>query len=154
MVKKIDKLDKKIIEILQNDGTINYTDLASQLGVSDATARRRKLRLIDEEIIRVVAVANPFKLDFEIIAIIGISVVKNLIKQVEDAFVHMPHVRFVGVTLGRYDLMIEAWFKSGDEFLHFVTGDLSEIEGIQKTESFQIMRLSKYTYDWGKPDVT
>jgi hypothetical protein len=32
-----------------------------------------------------------------------------------------------------------------------VTVRLAGIEGIQRTETFQIMRLSKYTYDWGQP---
>jgi hypothetical protein len=48
-------------------------------------------------------------------------------------------------------MLLEAWFQSNDELLHFVTVTLAEVEGIRRTESFQIMRLSKYTYDWGTP---
>ena len=149
----IDEVDRKIVEYLQDDGSTSDVKLASLLGVSDSTARRRRLRLIEEDVIRVVAVANPFKLGFEVIAIIGIIVTRNMLQQVESALVLMPHVRFVGATLGRYSLMVEAWFKSSEEFLQFMTASLAQVEGIQQTEAFQIMRLSKYAYDWGKPQV-
>jgi len=150
MPTELDRIDRKLVEYLQEDGTISDVELARLLGVSDSTARRRRLRLIEEDVIRVVAVANPFKLGFEVIAITGIIVTKNMLQQVERALVKMPHVRFVGVTIGRYSLVIEAWFRSSEEFLHFVTASLAQIEGIQQTEAFQIMRLSKYAYDWGK----
>jgi Lrp/AsnC family transcriptional regulator for asnA, asnC and gidA len=110
--------------------------------------------LHDDDVIRVVAVANPFKLGFNIMAIIAIETRKNMLASVERTLQEMPQVRFLGVTLGAYDLMLEAWFTSNDELLRFVTVDLAGIEGITRTESFQIMRLSKYTYDWGRAEMT
>jgi Lrp/AsnC family transcriptional regulator for asnA, asnC and gidA len=83
--------------------------------------------------------------------IIGIQVEQSVIREVEQALIVMPEVRFLGITLGEYDLMLEAWFKSNDELLHFVTVTLTRIPGIKRTESFQILHLSKYTYDWGTP---
>lgn len=148
---EIDTIDKKIVEILQNDGSTTNASISELLGTSEATIRRRRARLLDEDVIRIVAVADPFKLNFSIMAIIGIRVQNNQIEQVEAILKDMPEVRFLGVTLGMYDLMLEAWFKSNDELLRFVTSTLAGVEGIQRSESFQIMRLSKYTYDWGKP---
>jgi Lrp/AsnC family transcriptional regulator for asnA, asnC and gidA len=84
-------------------------------------------------------------------AIIGIQVEKSRLREVELALTDMKEVRFLGITLGSYDMLLEAWFQSNDELLHFVTVTLAEVEGIRRTESFQIMRLSKYTYDWGTP---
>jgi Lrp/AsnC family transcriptional regulator for asnA, asnC and gidA len=147
----IDEIDREIIEKLQENGTLTNTELADRLGISEATVRRRRAQLQDNNVIKVVAVANPFKLGFNIIAIVGVQVRKNLLVEVEQALAEMPEVRFLGVTLGEYDLMLEAWFSSNNELLHFVTDTLAHVEGIRRTESFQIMRLSKYTYDWGKP---
>jgi len=147
----MDDIDLKMIELLQDDGTLTNAEIARRLGISDATVRRRRARLREEDVMRVVAVADPFKLGFNIIAIIGVQVAKNGLRDVEQALMTMPEVRFLGVTLGTYDLMLEAWFRSSDELLHFVTVTLVGIEGIERTESFQIMRLSKYTYDWGQP---
>jgi Lrp/AsnC family transcriptional regulator for asnA, asnC and gidA len=61
---------------------------------------------------RIVAVADPFKLGFEIMAIIGVQTQKSAMHAVEDLLAAMDEVRFLGVTLGAYDLMLEAWFRS------------------------------------------
>jgi Lrp/AsnC family transcriptional regulator for asnA, asnC and gidA len=148
---KIDRIDQQIVELLQEDGYLNNVAIADRLGVSEATVRRRRARLHENDVVRVVAVANPFKLGFEVMAIIGVQTTKNGLSHVEQALTEMSEVRFLGVTLGTYDLILEAWFKSNDELLEFVTETLAGIDGITRTESFQIMRLSKYTYDWGKP---
>lgn len=150
-MKNIDEISKKIIELLQEDGTMTNASLGRVLGISEASVRRRRLKLQEADVIRIAAVADPFKLGFEIMAIIGIQIERNRLHHVEEELVAMPEVRFLGVTLGTYDIMLEAWFGSRDEFLKFVTEDLAKIDGIQRTESFQIMRLSKYTYDWGQP---
>jgi Lrp/AsnC family transcriptional regulator, regulator for asnA, asnC and gidA len=149
--RRLDKIDRSIVRLLQVDGNLSNVEIAKRLNISEATVRRRRVYLHDDDVIRVVAVANPFKLGFNIMAIIGIQTQKNLLSSVEQTLQEMPEVRFLGVTLGTYDLMLEAWFKSNDELLKFVTVDLATIEGITRTESFQIMRLSKYTYDWGRP---
>ena len=148
---KIDRLDQKIIELLQEDGSLTNTAISSALHISEATVRRRIAILQQEDVFRIVAVVNPFKLGFNVMAIIGIQVEKSRLREVEQALVNMREVRFLGITLGAYDMLLEAWFQSNDELLHFVTMTLAEVEGIQRTESFQVMRLSKYTYDWGTP---
>ena len=64
--KDIDSIDSKMINFLQKDGRLSNTDMAKNLGISEATVRSRLKRLIDEEFIQIVAVSNPFKLGFEI----------------------------------------------------------------------------------------
>jgi Lrp/AsnC family transcriptional regulator for asnA, asnC and gidA len=61
----------------------------------------------------------------------------------------MPEIRFAGITLGTYDLVAEAWFRSNEELLAFLTDKLSAIPGIQRTESLQVLKMIKYAYDWG-----
>ncbi len=147
----IDELDRQIVELLQDDGNLTNVALAERLGTSEATVRRRRARLEEEDIIRIAAVADPFKLGFRIIVIIGVQTERSRLLEVEQALKQMHQIRFLGVTLGTYDLMMEAWFRSNNELLQFITETLAQIDGITRTESFQIMRLSKYTYDWGQP---
>ena len=64
--KKLDRLDCKLIGLLQTDGRMPNNAIARQLGISEYTARRRLKRLINSGIIRIVAVANPIDLGFAI----------------------------------------------------------------------------------------
>ena len=58
----IDDLDSKIITLLEKNGRIPNTDLAKKLRTSETTVRKRIKRLIDEDLIKVVAVRNRSKL--------------------------------------------------------------------------------------------
>jgi len=147
----IDGLDKKIINELLKSADLSNEELAEKLHTSESTIRRRKRILIENGIIRSAVVADPFRLGYTIMALIGIQVDLGLAETVEKALVQLPQLRFIGMTLGRYDILTEAWFKSNEEMLNFVTNILGKIEGIHRSETLQVLKLVKYGYDWGQP---
>ena len=146
MVTKIDSLDTKLVEILQKDARVTNSDLARQVGVSEATVRRRIDKLIEKEVIQIRAVADPFKLGYAVIVLVGLWVEKAHLRGAEEYLCALPEVRFLGVTMGSYDLFLEAWFRSREEMVRFLTDTLAAVPGIGQSDSFQVIRLSKYTY--------
>ena len=151
MRRNLDDLDITIVEILQEDARQTFAQLAERVGVSDATVRRRFHRLLEDDVFRIKAVADPFKLGYVVIVIIGMWVDRPHLKAAEAYVCSLPEVRFVGVTMGSYDLMMEAWFRSRRELVDFMTDTLAVVPGMGRTETFEVIRLSKYTYDWGQP---
>ena len=71
----MDSLDEKLIRILGEDARQSSETVASQLKVSPATVRRRVRRLIRDGVLRIVAVADPVKAGFPLIAVIAFDVV-------------------------------------------------------------------------------
>src|SRR5512134_3879512 len=69
----VSELDKRIIEHLQADGRRPFTQIAADLGVSEAAVRARTNRLIERGILQVVGVTDPLKLGFHQMAMIGIK---------------------------------------------------------------------------------
>ena len=51
----MDELDGKIIAMLERDGRASNARIARDVGVSEGTVRRRLKRLINEQIINVIA---------------------------------------------------------------------------------------------------
>ncbi len=68
----VSDLDKRIIEHLQADGRRPFTQIAAELGVSEAAVRARTNRLIERGILQIVGVTDPLKLGFHQMAMIGI----------------------------------------------------------------------------------
>ena len=64
--KKLDKVDCQMIHLLQKDGRMPNKSMAQKLGISEFTVRRRLKRVLDSGVIKIVAVANPIDLGFEI----------------------------------------------------------------------------------------
>jgi Lrp/AsnC family transcriptional regulator for asnA, asnC and gidA len=148
---KIDELSINIVKIMQENALVTNADLAARLHVSEATVRRRIKNLLDTNVMQIKAVADPFKLGYEFIVIVGLWVEKGCLRKAEEYLCALPEARFVGLTMGSYDIMLEAWFHSTEEMTRFMTETLSSVPGISRSDSFQVIRLSKYTYDWGRP---
>jgi Lrp/AsnC family transcriptional regulator for asnA, asnC and gidA len=146
---ELDELDRQLIALLQEDARSTNREIAARLSSSEPTIRRRIDRLTAAGVIKIVAVASPFALGFPVMAILGLQIDRTRQKTIEDALTAMSEVRFLGLTLGSYDAIIEVWFHNNDELLDFLTHRLSQIQGIQRIEAWQVLKLSKYDYDWG-----
>jgi Lrp/AsnC family transcriptional regulator for asnA, asnC and gidA len=145
----ISELDKRIIEHLQQDGRRPFTQIAADLGVSEAAVRARTNRLIERGILQIVGVTDPLKLGFQQQAMIGIRCESSRLIEVAEAVAEFPEVDYVVITAGAYDLLIETVCEDNDALLSFLADRLRRIEGIRETETFVYLKMLKQTYQWG-----
>ncbi len=151
---KIDLLDKSIIAVLQENARLTNAGIAAQVSSTEPTVRRRVKRLLEEGLIRIVAVASPFALGYQVVALLGIQLDQSKLVSIANDLILFPEVRFAGITAGNYDILAEVWFQNTDELVSFIAGRLKEIPGIERVESIQVLKLLKYAYDWGvQPSV-
>lgn len=151
MARKLDDLDKRLVGLLQQSAQRTNVDLAQQLGVSEATVRRRINALVADEFVKIVAVADPLKIGYPVVAIIALHCQPSQLDEVERALNQLDEFRFIGMTLGTYDFVAEAWFESLGDLTEFITQRLSAVPGIQRIETAHVMKMVRYQYDWGRP---
>ena len=145
---ELSPLDKRIIEHLQQDGRRPFTQIAADLGVSEAAVRARTNRLVERGILQIVGVADPDALGFQQ-ALIGVRCQPGKLLEVAEALASMPEVDYVVVTTGRYDVLIETIAEDNEGLLHFLADRLQRIDGVRDTETFSYLRLVKQTYQFG-----
>jgi Lrp/AsnC family transcriptional regulator for asnA, asnC and gidA len=145
----VSDLDKRIIEHLQTDGRRPYTQIAAELGVSEAAVRARTNRLIERGILQVVGVTDPLKLGFHQMAMIGVRCESAQLVTVADQIAAMPEVDYVVITAGTYDLLVETVCEDNEALLRFLTEKLRALDGVRETETFVYLRMVKQTYQWG-----
>ena len=146
---EVSALDKRIIEHLQTDGRRPFTQIANDLGVSEAAVRARTNRLIERGILQVVGVTDPLKLGFQQMAMIGIRCESDMLIEVSESLAEMPEVDYVVITAGTYDLLIETVCEDNEALLVFLAERLRAIKGVRETETFVYLRLVKQTYQYG-----
>ena len=146
---RIDETDRRIIELLQESARQPNTEIAAKLGLSESTVRKRIDRLLADGVIRIVAVANPLRTGHPVIAIIGLQVAPARLGQIGEELAAVREFRFIGMTIGTYDFVTEAWFQSLEDLQVFLTDRLSRIEGITRIEATSILKMIRYAYDWG-----
>ena len=67
---------------------------------------------------------------------------------VGDAIRAYPEVRYVGMSAGRYDLIVEAFFSSQEQLLDFITEKLGVLHGVSDIETSVILKVVKFSYEW------
>jgi Lrp/AsnC family transcriptional regulator, regulator for asnA, asnC and gidA len=149
--RNIDDLDARIITILQSDGRTSNTEIAKSLVVSEATIRGRIKRLIDDEIIQIVAVSNPLKLGFEITGDLYISVDMTKMEKVIRSISKFKELWYIVATTGRSNLNAEFVVKNLEELNDLVYNRLSHIDGVQQVETAIIIKYVKRRYNFGTP---
>lgn len=146
--RRVDDLDRRIIKMLQADGRLSNTEIARSLEITETTVRKRIARLLDERLISIVAVPTPEATGMLLSAILGVSVDLTAIHDVAETIRTYPEVRYVGMSAGRYDLMVEAFFTDQEHLLEFVTGKIGTLAGISSLETSIILKVVKFSYEW------
>ncbi|HEV8546863.1 MAG TPA: Lrp/AsnC family transcriptional regulator [Candidatus Limnocylindrales bacterium] len=146
---EVSELDKRIIEHLQQDGRRPFTQIAAELGVSEAAVRARTNRLVERGILQVVGVTDPLKLGFQQMAMIGIRCEADRLMSVAARLAEFPEVDYVVITAGTYDILIETVCEDNEGLLRFLAERLRTIEGVRDTETFVYLRMVKQSYQWG-----
>ncbi|MGZ4600277.1 MAG: Lrp/AsnC family transcriptional regulator [Oryzihumus sp.] len=144
----LDDVAKAIIEHLQEDGRQSYATIAKAVGLSEAAVRQRVQRLLDAEVMQIVAVTDPLQVGFRRQAMIGIRVDGDM-SHVADALSAMPEVSYVVTTAGSFDLLAEVVCEDDDELLDLLSRRIRTLSGVQTTETFVYLKLNKQHYNWG-----
>ena len=144
----LDPVDAALIRHLQQDGRRPYTQLAREVGLSEAAVRQRVQRLLDSGVMQIVAVTDAMQVGFSRQAMIGLRVTGD-VTVVSDAVAEMPEVDYVVITAGSFDLMIEVVCEDDDHLLELVSQRLRALPGVLSTETFVYLKLRKQLYNWG-----
>jgi Lrp/AsnC family transcriptional regulator for asnA, asnC and gidA len=144
---RLDATAKRIIELLQEDGRISYAAIAKAVGLSEAAARARVQKLLDSEIMQVVAVTDPTQVGFTRQAMIGVRTEGDPMK-VGDLLAQVDEVDYVVTTAGSFDLLVEVVCED-DPHLLDVIRQVRELEGVVSSETFVYLKLNKQHYNWG-----
>ncbi len=148
----VDAIDKSIISILQYDGRTPFTKIAEELDINEGAIRRRVKRLVDEGIMQIVAVVEPHQLGWSEAAMIGITVLPNMIDKVAAAIGQLQEVTYLFQAAGEFDLFAEVYCKDRAHFVSFLNNQLQQVPGIERTQTFLILKMYKLSYHWGETE--
>jgi Lrp/AsnC family transcriptional regulator, regulator for asnA, asnC and gidA len=144
----VDELDRRIIKMLQVNGRLSNTEVARALDVTETTVRKRIAHLLDEKLMAIVAVPSPEAAGATLSAIMGVSVDLPAMQAVAETIKTYPEVRYVGMSAGRYELLVEAFFADQEHLLEFVTERLGALRGVTNLETSIILKVVKFSYEW------
>ncbi|NTU55288.1 MAG: Lrp/AsnC family transcriptional regulator [Anaerolineales bacterium] len=142
----LDDIDRQIIDELQKDGRAAFSQIAGRLNVSPGMIRQRYNRLVEQGILRVVAITNPLRMGFKTMAMIGIRADGSKLLEVAAKVASLDEVIYMIIASGRFDIFAEVVCRDHEHLLRFITEKLSTIDGVRESESFMHLKIVKEIY--------
>jgi Lrp/AsnC family transcriptional regulator, regulator for asnA, asnC and gidA len=148
----LDTIDRRVIAALQAEGRRAFRSIAEELDISESVVRYRVQRLEKAGILQVVGIADPLKIGFDLMAMVGIKTRPGAVAEVCAELQELPETSYVAAVAGQYDVFVEVVCRDTAHFQSLLTGHIHAIDGITSTESFLILEIHKMAYGWGVGD--
>ncbi|MDE0855017.1 MAG: Lrp/AsnC family transcriptional regulator, partial [Nevskia sp.] len=139
MTERLDALDLRILELLQQDVTMPVNDIAERVASSKSVVWRRVQRFLDSGIIRQrVAVLDPKKVGLGVTVFAHVKMARhgrNALHKFVQAINRHPEVVECHTLMGDVDFLLKIVVRDVERYQQFVWNELSQIEGVREVSS-------------------
>ncbi len=141
----IDETDRKIIQVLQEDGRASLRKISEIVGVALGTVSNRVNRLEDTGIITGYSVRlDPEKIGWSLNVVIGLRIQKGRLIEIQEKISGDHRVSGVYDVTGDYDSMIIARARDRDDLDDLIKNVMS-IDGIERSLTQLVLNTVKET---------
>jgi Lrp/AsnC family transcriptional regulator, regulator for asnA, asnC and gidA len=149
---KIDAIDKKISDLLIEDGRMSCARVATTVGnISERAVRYRIDRLIKNKIIGIRGNVDAEGLGLDVFADVFIEVEPSLVIKIAQQIAVYEFVSYVGCSTGQTDISIQVFARNNNELFNFVTEEIGKIPGVRKTHISFVPIIIKDDHIWHIP---
>ena len=144
-IKKLDRIDRRILEEIQRNGNISNLELADIVGLSPSPCSRRVRQLEDAGIIdRQVTLLNQDALGLPLTVFIHVSLDKQLPKILENFESKISTYSEVQecalITGGDADYLLKVLMPDMSYYERFLLKELNQIDGVSSIRTSFVMR--------------
>ena len=145
--RSLDEVDRAIVSALAGDARVSNGQVAEELGVTEGTVRARIKRMEEEKLIRITAVTNIDRFADATLAYIWIEVERSdQTRAVAQTLAAIPELGFVGVMLGRSDILAITMVRNTEHLAEFVHERINSIPGVRRSDSTLGVNFVKHDY--------
>jgi Lrp/AsnC family leucine-responsive transcriptional regulator len=146
----LDATDRKILAVLQEDGRISISDLATRVALSPSPCLRRIRRLERTGIIaRYVAVLDQAKVGLPVSVFVSIKLESQRVEALErfkKAILKWPEVLECYLMTGPRDYLLRIVVADLAAYEQFLKQKLTRVDGVSSIESSFALEQAKYSH--------
>lgn len=143
----LDRIDIKILDILQKDGKISNIKLAEAVNLSPTAALARVQKLTSEGyILGFEAKLNPNLLNASFVVFVEILLDKttpNVLESFSDAVKQHPEIMACHMISGGFDFLVKIRCANMEEFRRISGQVIWQLPGVKETRSYPVMEVIK-----------
>jgi Lrp/AsnC family leucine-responsive transcriptional regulator len=136
----VDRIDRRILELLRDDGRMPVAALAERAGISRANAYTRLERLRGEGVIRgFSASVDSERLGLGIAALVLISGRQPAWRALREQLLHMPEIEYCAFTTGEYDALVLVRVPDVETLRDVILERLQSSEAVRATQTIFVL---------------
>ena len=143
----LDRIDRKILAILQEDGRISNLKLAESVALSPTAVLARVQRLTREDyIVGYEARLNPLKLGAGMLVFVEVLLDRttpNVFEQFKAAVQVRPEIMECHMVAGGFDYLLKTRMADMAAYRHFAGTVLWQLPGVRETRTYAVMEEVK-----------
>lgn len=140
---RLDQDDERLLRELARDGRAGYAELATAVGKSETTVKRRLEQLVGAGALTFNAEIDPALLGMETQAVLWLSVAPARLDQVGQAMSRHQEIAYVAATTGPTNLIAVLVCRDADAFYDYLTTTLGAMPGVGTVETSPLIRNVK-----------
>ncbi|CAM4333177.1 winged helix-turn-helix transcriptional regulator [Bordetella tumbae] len=148
-MRELDRIDRKILDILQRDGRISITDLAERISLSATPCSERVKRLEREGVITGYhARVNPAALGLNLLVFLEIKLSAksgDVFDRVKQELLYVPEVMECHLVSGDFDYLVKARLSEMNEYRRLLGEILKRLPASAESHSYVVMEEIKET---------
>ncbi len=146
----MDDTDRRIAELLREDGRASHRAIAEALGLSARLVGSRIDAMIRRRELRIAAVADLFEAGNDLVLAVGLAVRGRPTRDVAEELAALEEVVAVNVVSGEFDLEVLILSADHGTLRDFVSQRLSSIQGIERLSPALGLELFKFESTWSR----
>ncbi|HOI65569.1 MAG TPA: winged helix-turn-helix transcriptional regulator [Thiomonas arsenitoxydans] len=144
---ELDRIDRRILDLLQRNGRISMTDLASEVGLSASPCTERVKRMERAGVITGYnARVNPEALGKTLLVFVEIKLASksgDVFDRVRQELLHMPDVLECHLVSGSFDYLVKFRLRGMKEYRHLLGDILKRLPVSAESHSYVVMEEIK-----------
>jgi len=142
----IDGLDREILKHLQEDARTSLREVGRRLERSEGTIRARVRRLTETGLCRIQVVTDVSIGPGAVGAVLVLKTRRGTVQRVAAEIAKAPEAGFVGITLGRFDVLAVVSAPGRDALSRLMFERIALIQGVQRTEAWELLETYKHDF--------
>jgi len=149
MLDKLDSFDRNILKILQTDASLNTSEIANRVGLTQPPCWRRIKRLEELGLIEArVGLLNQKKLGLNVTVFARVKLAahnRHLLPEFEEEINTFPEVLECYTMMGEYDFLLKIVTRDIESYEYFFRTHLSQMTAFHDVNSNVALTKVKYT---------
>ena len=140
---QLDKIDRNILRLLQQNARMPHTELARKVGLSTTPCKERVRRLERDGVIqRYQAVLNPAALDRGLVVFVQIRLnrtAQDIFEEFTARAVDLPEIQECYLVSGNFDYLLKARVADMNAYRTLLGETLLTLPGVLESTSYVVM---------------